>query len=120
MDEPSAGLAVHFPRSGSATWHAAAARLPGMPGKPRRPAPAKVRAAVVAQWNAHVAYAGALSAEQLAAPSELEGWDVATLVGHVAMTIRTVAVRADRPVDGITADVVAWTIGAPTAASAVD
>jgi uncharacterized protein (TIGR03083 family) len=91
-----------------------------MAPKIRRPDPAKIRAAVVRQWRQHVAYADALSAEQLAAPSELAGWDVGTLVGHVAMTIRTVAVRAARPVDGIGADVVAWTIGAPTASAAVD
>jgi uncharacterized protein (TIGR03083 family) len=91
-----------------------------MPPKTRRPDPAKVRAAVTTQWQRHVDYAAALTAEQLSAPSELEGWDVATLVGHVAMTIRTVAARAAQPVDAITADVVAWTIGTPTASSDVD
>ena len=54
--------------------------------KTRRPASAKVRQAVVNEWRAHVDYAAALSPEQLAAPSKLTGWDVKTLVGHVAFT----------------------------------
>ena len=49
--------------------------------KTRRPAPVKVRQAIVNQWQAHVGYAAALSPEQLAEPSKLAGWDVKTLVG---------------------------------------
>lgn len=91
-----------------------------MPPRTRRPDPAKVRAAVRSQWGRHADYAAALTPEQLAAPSALAGWDVSTLVGHVAMTVDTVAVRAARPAGRAEVDVVGWMTGAPTASAAVD
>jgi uncharacterized protein (TIGR03083 family) len=91
-----------------------------MPPKTRRPDPAKVRAAVVSQWRQHIAYADALTAEQLSAPSKLEGWDVATLVGHVAYTVHAVQTWAARPVDGVEAEVYDWMTSTPTAAQTVD
>jgi uncharacterized protein (TIGR03083 family) len=86
----------------------------------RRPDPAKVRTALAEQWQAVIAYADALTDEQLSAASKLDGWDVSTLVGHIGLTIRTVVFRASRPAGAIVADVTAWTIGTPTAASDVD
>jgi uncharacterized protein (TIGR03083 family) len=88
--------------------------------KTRRPAPAKVRQAVVSQWHAHVDYAARLTPEQLAAPSKLTGWDVRTLVGHVAFTVHTVLVRAGEPVAGAQAEVYDWMTATPTASAAVD
>jgi uncharacterized protein (TIGR03083 family) len=91
-----------------------------MPPKTRRPDPAKVRAAVRSQWGRHVDYAAALTPAQLAEPSALANWDVSTLVGHVAMTVDTVAVRAARPAGPAEVDVLGWMTGTPTAASSVD
>lgn len=88
--------------------------------KTRRPAPAKVRHAVVNQWRAHIGYAARLTSEQLAAPSKLTGWDVETLVGHVAFTVHTVMVRAAEPVSGAQAEVYDWMTATPTASAAVD
>ncbi|GAA2037214.1 maleylpyruvate isomerase family mycothiol-dependent enzyme [Catenulispora yoronensis] len=88
--------------------------------KTRRPQPAKVRQAVLNQWRAHVDYAAALTPEQLAEPSKLTGWDVRTLVGHVAFTVHTVQVRAAEPVAGVEAEVFDWMTASPTAASMVD
>ena len=88
--------------------------------KTRRPAAAKVRQAVVNQWQAHVDYAARLTPEQLAAPSKLTGWDVKTLVGHVAFTVHTVMVRAAEPVQGAQAEVYDWMTATPTAGATVD
>lgn len=88
--------------------------------KTRRPAAAKVRQAVVNQWQAHVDYAARLTPEQLAAPSKLAGWDVKTLVGHVAFTVHTVMVRAAEPVQGAQAEVYDWMTATPTASATVD
>ncbi|GAA1950669.1 maleylpyruvate isomerase family mycothiol-dependent enzyme [Catenulispora subtropica] len=88
--------------------------------KTRRPQPAKVRQAVVNQWRAHIDYAAALSPEQLAEPSKLTGWDVRTLVGHVAFTVHTVRARAAEPVAGVEAEVYDWMTATPTAAAVVD
>jgi uncharacterized protein (TIGR03083 family) len=88
--------------------------------KTRRPAPAKVRQAVVNQWRAHVDYAARLTPDQLAAPSKLTGWDVTTLVGHVAFTVHTVMVRAAEPVAGAQAEVYDWMTSAVTASAVVD
>lgn len=88
--------------------------------KTRRPAPVKVRQAIVNQWQAHVGYAAALSPEQLAEPSKLAGWDVKTLVGHVAFTVHTVVARAAEPVAGAQAEVYDWMTATPTARAQVD
>ena len=88
--------------------------------KTRRPASAKVRQAVVNQWRAHIEYAARLTPEQLAAPSKLTGWDVRTLVGHVAFTVHTVALRAAAPVVGTQVEVYHWMTSASTAGAAVD
>ena len=93
--------------------------IPAMP-KTRRPAPAKVRQAVANQWQAHIEYAARLTPEQLAAPSKLTGWDVRTLVGHVAFTVHTVIARAAEPVAGDQAEVYDWMTSTPTASAAVD
>ena len=88
--------------------------------KTRRPNSAKVRQAVVDQWQAHVDYAAQLTPEQLAAPSNLAGWDVRTLVGHVAYTVHSVQTWAAQPVAGVEAEVYDWMTSTPTAAAAVD
>ena len=88
--------------------------------KTRRPAAAKVRQAVANQWRAHIDYAARLTPEQLAAPSELAGWDVKTLVGHVAYTVHSVQTWAALPVEGAPAEVYDWMTATPTAAAAVD
>ncbi|NUR59944.1 MAG: maleylpyruvate isomerase family mycothiol-dependent enzyme [Catenulispora sp.] len=88
--------------------------------KTRRPQAVKVRQAVVKQWQAHVDYAAALTAEQLAAPSVLAGWDVRTLVGHVAYTVHSLQTWSALPVSGVEAEVFDWMTGTPTAAAAVD
>ena len=88
--------------------------------KTRRPAAAKVRQAVANQWRAHIDYAARLTPEQLAAPSELAGWDVKTLVGHVAYTVHSVQTWAVLPVEGAPAEVYDWMTATPTAAAAVD
>jgi uncharacterized protein (TIGR03083 family) len=88
--------------------------------KTRRPQAAKVRQAVVEEWRLHVDYAAALTPEELAAPSELEGWDVRTLVGHVAYTVHSVQTWSALPVAGVEAEVFDWMTGTPTAATAVD
>jgi uncharacterized protein (TIGR03083 family) len=91
-----------------------------MPPKTRRPDPAKVRTALTSQWHAHIAYAEALAPDQLTAPSVLEGWDVATLVGHVAMTATTIIKAPRNPAERADADVVSWTAMTRGAADAVD
>jgi len=88
--------------------------------KTRRPDPAKVRAAVRNQWQAHLDYSAGLTPEQLAAPSKLTGWDVRTLVGHVAFTVHTVTARAAEPVTGDQAEVYDWMTATPTASASVD
>jgi uncharacterized protein (TIGR03083 family) len=74
----------------------------------------------VNQWHAHIAYAANLTPEQLAAPSKLTGWDVNTLVGHVAFTVNTVVTRAAEPVAGAQAEVYDWMTSTPTASDVVD
>ena len=88
--------------------------------KTRRPAPEKVRQALVNQWQAHIAYAARLTPEQLAAPSKLTGWDVNMLVGHVAFTVNTVVARAAEPIAGVQAEVYDWMTATPTASGVVD
>lgn len=93
--------------------------------KTRRPAAAKVRQAVANQWRAHIAYAARLTPEQLAEPSKLTGWDVKTLVGHVAYTVHSVQTWAALPVEGAqaegnVAEIYDWMTATPTAAAAVD
>ena len=63
----------------------------------RRPDPAKVRAALSAQWRALIDYTGTLTEEQLAAPSAVEGWTVRVLASHIAGTAAGVAFRGGRP-----------------------
>lgn len=88
--------------------------------KTRRPQAAKVRQAVVNEWRAHVDYAGALTPQELDAPSKLAGWDVRTLVGHVAYTVHSLQTWSALPVSGVEAEVFDWMTGTPTAAAAVD
>ena len=88
--------------------------------KTRRPQPAKIRQAARNLWRAHVGYAAGLTPEQLAEPSELAGWDVRTLVGHVAYTVHSLQTWSALPVSGVEAEVYDWMTATPTAAAAVD
>ena len=72
------------------------------------------------EWRAHVEYTTALTEEQLAAPSKLAGWDVRTLVGHIAYTVHSLQTWSALPVAGVEAEVFDWMTGTPTAAAAVD
>jgi uncharacterized protein (TIGR03083 family) len=58
--------------------------------RPRKVDPAKVRAALIAQWRAIADATAKLTPEQLAAPSGLTGWSTADLVGHLAANIEAV------------------------------
>ncbi|MYW03093.1 maleylpyruvate isomerase family mycothiol-dependent enzyme [Streptomyces sp. SID3343] len=58
--------------------------------RPRKVDPAKVRAALIAQWRAMAATTAKLTPAQLAAPSGLTGWSTANLVGHMAASIEAV------------------------------
>ncbi|MFC5213883.1 maleylpyruvate isomerase family mycothiol-dependent enzyme [Streptomyces coerulescens] len=58
--------------------------------------PAKIRTAVIAQFG-HVRRAvGALTDDQLALPTRLEGWTVRDLAAHVTMAVETVSRNLDR------------------------
>ena len=58
--------------------------------RPRKVDPAKVRAALTAQWRALVEVTSGLTPARLAAPSGLTGWSVADLVGHLAAGVEAV------------------------------
>ncbi|OKK18551.1 hypothetical protein AMK16_17285 [Streptomyces sp. CB00455] len=80
--------------------------MPPARKKPRTYDPAKIRAAVTAQFG-HVARAvGELGPEQLARPSGLGDWSVAELAGHIAWIADSLAGALARPpaaVAGLTA-----------------
>lgn len=58
--------------------------------RPRKVDPAKVRSALAAQWSALVEVTSRLTPTRLEAPSDLTGWSVAHLVGHLAASIEAV------------------------------
>ncbi len=71
--------------------------MPPAKKKPRSYDPAKIRAAVTAQFG-HVARGvGQLGPEQLARPSGLGGWTVADLAAHIAWIADSLAVGLARP-----------------------
>ncbi|MFG2993691.1 sterol carrier family protein [Streptomyces sp. NPDC048257] len=71
--------------------------MPPRGKKPRTYEPARIRAAVTAQF-AHVAEAvGELGPEQLALPSGLGDWSVAELAGHIAWIADSLAAGLARP-----------------------
>src|SRR5258708_13410894 len=79
--------------------------------------PATVRKSLASQWRAHVEFAGGLNADQLAAPSVLEGWTTELLVRHVALSAMLVSMWGVRPAEAVDGDVAAWTAKADSPAA---
>ncbi|MCF2526685.1 maleylpyruvate isomerase family mycothiol-dependent enzyme [Yinghuangia soli] len=96
-----------------------------MPSAPRAPGirpvdPARVRAAVVAEWRALAAFTSALTPAELAGPSGLTGWTLADLVGHIAAGIEAVPRWLAMPEpDGPPITVEQWAGGTAAAAEAI-
>src|SRR5260370_29744997 len=82
--------------------------------------PATVRKSLASQWRAHVEFAGGLTADQLAAPSVLEGWTTELLVRHVALSAMLVSMWGVRPAEAVDGDVATWTAKAESAAADID
>jgi uncharacterized protein (TIGR03083 family) len=91
-----------------------------MTAQTRRIDPATVRKSLASQWRAHVEFAGGLNADQLAAPSVLEGWTTELLVRHVALSAMLVTMWGVRPAEAVDGDVATWTAKAESAAADID
>jgi uncharacterized protein (TIGR03083 family) len=70
--------------------------MPPVKKRTRTYDPVKIRAAVFAQFGNVREAVGTLTAEQLAAPTRLEGWSVRELAAHVTMAVETVSRNLER------------------------
>src|SRR2546423_8549059 len=91
-----------------------------MPPRSRRPDPAAVRTALSAQWAKLVERTTALTPADREAPSRIDGWTVADLVAHIALTVRVVQYWLDQPApDQADVDLAEWTARTATVADEI-